>query len=83
MNFEHELSTQFNTRGFVLVLCASFVGGICWTVMQILMQKAELVMWGVRKCGVVLVTGRGLRRWSPLLQKQSILCKGQGLPVDG
>ncbi|NXK81901.1 S35C2 protein, partial [Amazona guildingii] len=35
-------STQFNTRGFMLVLCTSFIGGICWTLMQILMQKAEL-----------------------------------------
>ncbi|KFP39347.1 Solute carrier family 35 member C2, partial [Chlamydotis macqueenii] len=35
-------STQFNTQGFVLVLCASFLGGIRWTLTQILMQKAEL-----------------------------------------
>lgn len=42
-------STQFNTQGFVLVLCASFLGGIRWTLTQILMQKAELGMWGVRK----------------------------------
>ncbi|NWJ03242.1 S35C2 protein, partial [Crypturellus undulatus] len=35
-------STQFNTQGFMLVLCASFLGGIRWTLTQILMQKAEL-----------------------------------------
>ncbi|NXJ89711.1 S35C2 protein, partial [Corythaixoides concolor] len=35
-------STQFNAHGFVLVLCASFLGGIRWTLTQILMQKAEL-----------------------------------------
>uniref|UniRef100_A0A8B9FR96 Solute carrier family 35 member C2 n=1 Tax=Amazona collaria TaxID=241587 RepID=A0A8B9FR96_9PSIT len=35
-------STQFNTQGFMLVLCTSFIGDICWTLMQILMQKAEL-----------------------------------------
>uniref|UniRef100_A0A8B9SUV0 Solute carrier family 35 member C2 n=1 Tax=Anas platyrhynchos TaxID=8839 RepID=A0A8B9SUV0_ANAPL len=35
-------STQFNTQGFVLVLCASFLGGVRWTLTQILMQKAEL-----------------------------------------
>lgn len=56
-------STQFNAQGFVLVLCASFLGGIRWTLTQILMQKAELGMWGVRKWVVVLVMGRGIRRW--------------------
>ncbi|XP_069507305.1 solute carrier family 35 member C2 isoform X2 [Ambystoma mexicanum] len=35
-------STQFNVEGFVLVLLASFLGGIRWTLTQILMQKAEL-----------------------------------------
>ncbi|XP_075577150.1 solute carrier family 35 member C2 isoform X2 [Pelecanus crispus] len=35
-------STQFNAQGFMLVLCASFLGGIRWTLTQILMQKAEL-----------------------------------------
>ncbi|XP_035200165.1 solute carrier family 35 member C2 isoform X2 [Oxyura jamaicensis] len=35
-------STQFNTQGFMLVLCASFLGGVRWTLTQILMQKAEL-----------------------------------------
>ncbi|XP_054029618.1 solute carrier family 35 member C2 isoform X2 [Dryobates pubescens] len=35
-------STQFSTQGFVLVLCASFLGGIRWTLTQLLMQKAEL-----------------------------------------
>lgn len=42
-------STQFNAQGFVLVLCASFLGGIRWTLTQMLMQKAELGMWGVRR----------------------------------
>lgn len=37
-------STQFNTQGFMLVLCASFLGGVRWTLTQILMQKAELGM---------------------------------------
>ncbi|XP_008316509.1 solute carrier family 35 member C2 [Cynoglossus semilaevis] len=35
-------STQFNVEGFVLVLLASFIGGIRWTLTQILTQKAEL-----------------------------------------
>lgn len=35
-------STQFNLEGFVLVLMASFLGGIRWTLTQILMQKEEL-----------------------------------------
>ncbi|XP_061908602.1 solute carrier family 35 member C2 isoform X2 [Entelurus aequoreus] len=35
-------STQFNLEGFVLVLLASFIGGIRWTLTQVLMQKAEL-----------------------------------------
>ncbi|KAM9650159.1 solute carrier family 35 member C2 isoform 4-T4 [Morphnus guianensis] len=35
-------STQFNAQGFALVLCASFLGGIRWTLTQILLQKAEL-----------------------------------------
>ncbi|NXS53096.1 S35C2 protein, partial [Brachypteracias leptosomus] len=35
-------STQFNAQGFVLVLCASFLGSVRWTLTQILMQKAEL-----------------------------------------
>lgn len=35
-------STQFNLEGFVLVLLASFVGGIRWTLTQLLTQKAEL-----------------------------------------
>lgn len=42
-------STQFNAQGFVLVLCASFLGDIRWTLTQILMQKAELGMQGVRR----------------------------------
>ncbi|XP_069383335.1 solute carrier family 35 member C2 isoform X2 [Paralichthys olivaceus] len=35
-------STQFNLEGFVMVLLASFIGGIRWTLTQVLMQKAEL-----------------------------------------
>ncbi|XP_043946071.1 solute carrier family 35 member C2 [Protopterus annectens] len=35
-------STQFNTEGFVLVLIASFIGGIRWTLTQIITQRAEL-----------------------------------------
>uniref|UniRef100_A0A672J3F2 Solute carrier family 35 member C2 n=1 Tax=Salarias fasciatus TaxID=181472 RepID=A0A672J3F2_SALFA len=35
-------STQFNLEGFVMVLVASFIGGIRWTLTQVLMQKAEL-----------------------------------------
>lgn len=35
-------STQFNLEGFVMVLLASFLGGIRWTLTQVLMQKAEL-----------------------------------------
>ncbi|XP_059562857.1 solute carrier family 35 member C2 isoform X3 [Myotis daubentonii] len=35
-------STQFNTEGFALVLGASFIGGIRWTLTQILLQKADL-----------------------------------------
>nr|XP_014348272.1 PREDICTED: solute carrier family 35 member C2 isoform X2 [Latimeria chalumnae] len=34
-------STQFNLEGFILVLAASFIGGIRWTLTQILTQKAE------------------------------------------
>ncbi|XP_077577676.1 solute carrier family 35 member C2-like isoform X1 [Stigmatopora nigra] len=35
-------STQFNLEGFLMVLLASFIGGIRWTFTQVLMQKAEL-----------------------------------------
>ncbi|CAL9703693.1 unnamed protein product [Knipowitschia caucasica] len=35
-------STQFNLEGFLMVLLASFLGGIRWTLTQLLMQKAEL-----------------------------------------
>ncbi|XP_044208783.1 solute carrier family 35 member C2 [Thunnus albacares] len=35
-------STQFNLEGFTMVLMASFIGGIRWTLTQVLMQKAEL-----------------------------------------
>lgn len=37
-------SAQFNSQGLVHVLCASFLGDIRWTLMQILTQKAELGM---------------------------------------
>lgn len=56
-------STQFNTQGFMLVLCASFLGGVRWTLTQILMQKAELGMYGVKKWVTLLVMGRGIRKW--------------------
>lgn len=35
-------STQFNSEGFILVLIASFIGGIRWTLTQIITQHAEL-----------------------------------------
>ncbi|XP_076802392.1 solute carrier family 35 member C2-like isoform X2 [Clavelina lepadiformis] len=35
-------SSQFNLEGFILVLVASFLGGIRWTLSQILTQKKEL-----------------------------------------
>lgn len=35
-------STQFNLEGFIMVLLAAFIGGIRWTLTQVLMQKAEL-----------------------------------------
>uniref|UniRef100_A0A8C5ENI2 Sugar phosphate transporter domain-containing protein n=1 Tax=Gouania willdenowi TaxID=441366 RepID=A0A8C5ENI2_GOUWI len=35
-------STQFNLEGFLMVLLASFIGGIRWTLTQVLMQKADL-----------------------------------------
>ncbi|XP_037122070.1 solute carrier family 35 member C2 [Syngnathus acus] len=35
-------STQFNMEGFLMVLLASFIGGIRWTLTQVLTQKAEL-----------------------------------------
>ncbi|NXH20914.1 S35C2 protein, partial [Bucco capensis] len=35
-------STQFSAQGFLLVLCASFLGGVRWTLTQILTQEAEL-----------------------------------------
>uniref|UniRef100_A0A3B4XUQ3 Collagen type XX alpha 1 chain n=1 Tax=Seriola lalandi dorsalis TaxID=1841481 RepID=A0A3B4XUQ3_SERLL len=33
---------QFNLEGFIMALLASFIGGIRWTLTQVLMQKAEL-----------------------------------------
>uniref|UniRef100_A0A4W3J9U5 Solute carrier family 35 member C2 n=1 Tax=Callorhinchus milii TaxID=7868 RepID=A0A4W3J9U5_CALMI len=35
-------ATQFNLEGFILVLSASFIGGLRWALTQILTQKAEL-----------------------------------------
>jgi len=35
-------STEFNFEGFMLVATASFLGGIRWTLSQILTQKTEL-----------------------------------------
>lgn len=33
---------QFVLEGFIMALAASFLGGIRWTLTQVLMQKAEL-----------------------------------------
>lgn len=44
-------STQFNMEGFALVLGASFIGGIRWTLTQILLQKADLGESGARHPG--------------------------------
>uniref|UniRef100_A0A3Q4HZW5 Collagen alpha-1(XIV) chain-like n=1 Tax=Neolamprologus brichardi TaxID=32507 RepID=A0A3Q4HZW5_NEOBR len=49
-------STQFNLEGFILVLLASFIGGIRWTLTQVLTQKAEL-----GKLGLLLLTVFPLR----------------------
>jgi len=38
-------SSQFDLEGFILVLTASFLGGIRWTLSQILAQKKELGKW--------------------------------------
>lgn len=38
-------STQFNTTGFCLVLSASFLGGLRWTMAQLIMQRTELGRW--------------------------------------
>uniref|UniRef100_A0A674BIW9 Solute carrier family 35 member C2 n=1 Tax=Salmo trutta TaxID=8032 RepID=A0A674BIW9_SALTR len=35
-------STQLNMKGFIMILLASFIGGIRWTLTQVLIQKAEL-----------------------------------------
>lgn len=35
-------ATQFNLEGFILVLIAAFIGGLRWTLSQILTQKHEL-----------------------------------------
>uniref|UniRef100_A0A4W5NWJ0 Solute carrier family 35 member C2 n=1 Tax=Hucho hucho TaxID=62062 RepID=A0A4W5NWJ0_9TELE len=35
-------SAQFNIKGFIMVLLALFIGGIRWTLTQVLIQKAEL-----------------------------------------
>uniref|UniRef100_H2YKG6 Sugar phosphate transporter domain-containing protein n=1 Tax=Ciona savignyi TaxID=51511 RepID=H2YKG6_CIOSA len=43
-------STQFNLEGFVLVLSASFIGGIRWTLSQILTQKQELGYMEINRC---------------------------------
>ncbi|XP_061758725.1 solute carrier family 35 member C2 isoform X2 [Nerophis ophidion] len=64
-------STQFNLEGFVLVLLASFIGGIRWTLTQVLMQKAEL--------GLSLSTSDKLFRvteLSPLLYSVLLLSMG-------
>ena len=35
-------STQFNLEGFIMVLAASVIGGLRWSLAQILTQKKEL-----------------------------------------
>jgi len=35
-------STDFNVLGFLMVLCASFLSGIRWTLSQLIMQKSSL-----------------------------------------
>ena len=35
-------SSEFDLEGFILVLSASFIGGIRWTLSQIIAQKKEL-----------------------------------------
>lgn len=44
-------STQFNLEGFSMVLMASFLGGIRWTLTQVLMQKADLGQCPVKNDG--------------------------------
>jgi len=34
-------STQFNAAGFILVLLASFISGLRWTLAQIVLQREE------------------------------------------
>ncbi|XP_066558759.1 solute carrier family 35 member C2 isoform X2 [Amia ocellicauda] len=67
-------STQFNMEGFVLVLLASFIGGIRWTLTQILMQKAEL---GLNLC--VSVKLFRVSELPPLLYSLATLSVGGGL----
>ncbi|XP_035769406.1 solute carrier family 35 member C2 [Neolamprologus brichardi] len=67
-------STQFNLEGFILVLLASFIGGIRWTLTQVLTQKAEL--------GLSLSTSEKLFRvteLSPLLYSLFTLSIGGSL----
>ncbi|XP_053208081.1 solute carrier family 35 member C2-like isoform X2 [Panonychus citri] len=35
-------STQFSSKGFILVLIASFLGGLRWTLAQLLMQRKDM-----------------------------------------
>ena len=35
-------STQFHMVGFLLVLCASFLSGLRWTLAQLVLQKNDL-----------------------------------------
>lgn len=58
-------STQFNMEGFALVLGASFIGGIRWTLTQMLLQKAELGETGARAPGRV-EAGRARAASSPV-----------------
>ena len=69
-------STQFNIEGFALVLGASFIGGIRWTLTQMLLQKAEL---GEQEPGAPgrVQAGRARRDGS-----HESLCAGLQNPID-
>ena len=69
-------STQFNIEGFALVLGASFIGGIRWTLTQMLLQKAEL---GEQEPGAPgrVQAGRAGRDGS-----HESLCAGLQNPID-
>lgn len=57
-------ATQFDGEGFALVLAASFLGGIRWTLTQLLLQKEDLGACVARGSGasrgpVAAAAGRG------------------------